>query len=82
MGETPPWLHALPCRLCGEPTRATTLLYLSQGCVCAPDHLQALCAQHTISAEPLGGKGILLGFDPWNEGRSLHKAQEVPDAGS
>lgn len=75
MGEIPPWLHALPCRLCGDSVRATTLMYFSEGCVCAPDHIQALCAQHVITGEPLGSKGILLGFDPWTEGKSLSREE-------
>ena len=45
-------LENLPCRFgCHEP--AVGLFWLPRGCVCYPDQIQALCAQHAISAEPL-----------------------------
>lgn len=43
----------IECRLCGAP--AVGIYYMPRGCACASDPMQALCAQHVHSAEPLEG---------------------------
>jgi hypothetical protein len=48
MNASPP-----TCRFCSQP--ALALFNLPKGCACYPgDRQQALCAQHVITAEPLG----------------------------
>lgn len=41
------------CRLCKDP--AVGIYHMPEGCACAPDPVQALCAQHRQCAEPLAG---------------------------
>lgn len=48
----------ITCRLCDAP--AVGVYHLPRGCVCAADPVQALCAQHTCSAEPLAGMWPIL----------------------
>lgn len=46
------------CRLCDA--EAVGIYHLPKGCVCAADPVQALCAQHACSAEPLAGMWPIL----------------------
>lgn len=46
------------CRVCGE--HAVGVYHMPKGCVCAPDPIQALCAQHVIRAEPIAGMWAII----------------------
>lgn len=46
------------CRFCGD--RAVAIYAMDEGCQCFPeDREQALCPQHVISANPIGGMEII-----------------------
>jgi len=54
----------LRCRFRGH-APAVAVVATSSGCTCFPDdRIQALCAQHVISAEPLGSFELIAACDP------------------
>lgn len=57
-------LHAIKCRF-GCSHRVVGLYWMPKGCVCWPDQVQALCAQHAVSAEPIGDMTLMYGPGPW-----------------
>lgn len=43
--------HPIPCVMGCEDS--VGIFYLSKGCICRKDQVQALCAQHAVSSEPI-----------------------------
>jgi dCTP deaminase len=54
----------VPCRFgCRAP--AVGIFYVPEGCICWPDPVQALCAQHVVTAESIGPVREIVSFrDP------------------
>lgn len=55
-----------PCRFgCKDP--AVGIFYIKEGCICWPDHIQALCMQHFITAESEGDVLEIISFEEEDE---------------
>jgi len=71
----------LRCRFGGH-APAVALVATSSGCTCFPDdRIQALCAQHVISAEPLGSFELIAACDPTIAARFGDRSQIGPTGG-
>lgn len=61
-----PAIVPMPCRFGCEDSIG--LFFMDEGCACYPDHIQALCAQHATTAEPLGS---FIMIARWNVSSSV-----------
>lgn len=51
----------MKCHHC--PAAPVTVFWFDQGCLCSSDRGQALCGQHIISTEPVGGMELRCVLD-------------------
>lgn len=68
----PSTLHKLTCRICGAPP--VGIYWTPGGCICAQDHIQALCAQHVVTCEPVQEMTLLFG-DPGDDPMAPARAE-------
>lgn len=52
----------------GCATPVVGIYWMPEGCACRRDQVQALCAQHAISAEPISGMVLICGPGPLGAG--------------